>query len=60
MIDGRVLAVRQHGFLAGDMAVPRFVLDELQLLADSPDPGRRQRGREGTSTCCSACNGRPI
>ena len=47
VIDGRVLAVRQHGFLAGEMAVPRFVLDELQHLADSPDPARRQRGRRG-------------
>jgi uncharacterized protein YacL len=47
VVDGRVLAVRQHGFLPGDLAVPRLVLDELQHLADSPDPARRQRGRRG-------------
>jgi uncharacterized protein YacL len=47
VVDGRVLPVRQHGFLAGDLAVPHFVLDELQLLADSSDPARRQRGRRG-------------
>jgi uncharacterized protein YacL len=47
IVDGRVVAVRHTGFLGGDLAVPRFVLEELQQLADSADPARRQRGRRG-------------
>lgn len=47
IIDGRVQAVCATGFLSGCLVVPRFVLEELQKLADSGDPGRRERGRRG-------------
>lgn len=44
-IDGRLVATAGAGFLPGRLAVPRFVLDELQGIADAADPGRRRRGR---------------
>lgn len=47
LIDGRLPAICETGFLNGAMIVPRFVLDEVHLLADSPDPVRRERGRRG-------------
>jgi uncharacterized protein YacL len=47
VIDGRIVEVCLSGFVGGPLLVPRFVLDELQLLADSADPQRRQRGRRG-------------
>ncbi len=47
IIDGRVQAVCATGFLSGCLVVPRFVLDELQKLADSNDPIKRERGRHG-------------
>lgn len=47
IIDGRILDVVRTGFLEGPYYVPGFVLDELQYIADSPDPLRRQRGRRG-------------
>jgi uncharacterized protein YacL len=47
IIDGRIYDVARTGFLEGQIYVPNFVLDELQYIADSPDPLRRQRGRRG-------------
>lgn len=47
IIDGRVADVAQTGFISGILVVPRFVLDELQHIADSPDVLRRNRGRRG-------------
>jgi len=47
IIDGRIADVSQTGFIEGTMLVPRFVLNELQHIADSPDPLRRNRGRRG-------------
>ncbi len=44
-IDGRLIPLASSGFLPGVLAVPRFVLDELQGLADAADPNRRRRGR---------------
>ncbi len=49
IIDGRLSSVSQTGFLSTSLVVPRFVLDELQRLADSADPAKRERGREGLS-----------
>jgi len=46
-IDGRLRAVTTAGFLRGALLVPRFVLDELQGIADAADPTRRRRGRRG-------------
>lgn len=47
IIDGRIADVSQTGFIEGTMLVPRFVLNELQHIADSPDTLRRNRGRRG-------------
>lgn len=45
IIDGRIPAVCATGFLSSSLVVPRFVLDELQRLADSSDAQKRERGR---------------
>jgi uncharacterized protein YacL len=47
IIDGRIADISQTGFISGTMLVPRFVLNELQHIADSPDILRRNRGRRG-------------
>jgi uncharacterized protein YacL len=47
IVDGRVLDIVESGFLEGPLVVPRFVLRELQLIADSVDPMKRTRGRRG-------------
>lgn len=50
VIDGRLLDVTEAGFLHGTLLVPRFVLDELQGIADAADDTRRRRGRRGLET----------
>ncbi|MGH9712701.1 MAG: PIN/TRAM domain-containing protein [Candidatus Acidiferrales bacterium] len=47
IIDGRVADVADAQFLDGTVVIPQFVLRELQLVADSADPLKRQRGRRG-------------
>jgi len=47
IIDGRIADIANTGFLVGELLIPRFVLDELQHIADSADGMRRQRGRRG-------------
>jgi uncharacterized protein YacL len=47
IIDGRVADIAKTGFLPGTLLIPRFVLNELQYIADSADSLRRQRGRRG-------------
>ncbi len=47
IIDGRVADIYRSHFLSGRLVVPRFVLHELQRLADSEDDLKRQRGRRG-------------
>jgi uncharacterized protein YacL len=47
IIDGRVADVAETGFLLNTLLVPRFVLGELQQIADSADALRRNRGRRG-------------
>ena len=47
IIDGRLEGLAESGFLLVELAVPRFVIDELRRVADSSDPLRRQRGRAG-------------
>lgn len=49
LIDGRILDIAGTGFLEGMLMLPRFVLTELQGVADSSDPARRARGRKGLS-----------
>jgi uncharacterized protein YacL len=47
IIDGRISDIANTHFLSGKMILPRFVLKELQLIADSSDPLKRNRGRRG-------------
>lgn len=47
IIDGRILDISQTGFLRGRLLIPRFVLHELQHVADSADVLRRNRGKRG-------------
>ncbi len=47
IIDGRIADIAETHFLSGRLVLPRFVLKELQLIADSSDPLKRNRGRRG-------------
>jgi len=47
IIDGRIADIAETGFLEGALVIPQFVLRELQLVADSPDSMKRNRGRRG-------------
>jgi uncharacterized protein YacL len=47
IIDGRVADICQTDFLEGELIIPRFVLNELQAIADSSEPLKRNRGRRG-------------
>jgi uncharacterized protein YacL len=47
IIDGRIADVCETGFIDGTLVIPQFVLKELQLVADSPDSLKRNRGRRG-------------
>lgn len=47
IIDGRIADICDTGFMEGTLIVPRFVLDELQHIADSSDSMKRSRGRRG-------------
>ncbi len=47
LIDGRIVEMARLGFIQGEFVVPRFVLFELQSIADAPEPERRRRGRRG-------------
>ena len=54
IIDGRMGDVVATGFVEGDLIVPGFVLEELQSIADSAEPGRGLAGA-AASTPCTAC-----
>jgi uncharacterized protein YacL len=47
IIEGRIADICDSGFIEGNLIVPRFVLNELQLVADSSDSMKRLRGRRG-------------
>jgi len=47
VVDGRIAGLLESGFLEGIVLMPRFVLRELQQIADSNDPAKRARGRRG-------------
>jgi len=47
IIDGRIADICDTGFVDGELIVPRFVLNELQFIADSSDSMKRSRGRRG-------------
>ncbi len=47
IIDGRIADMAETGFIEGTLIVPKFILEELQYIADSPDDLRRSKGRRG-------------
>ena len=47
IIDGRIADIGETHFMSGKLVLPRFVLKELQLISDSSDPLKRNRGRRG-------------
>lgn len=47
IIDGRILDIVETNFIDGPFVIPNFVLREIQLISDSPDPIKRNRGRRG-------------
>lgn len=47
IIDGRIADIIEIGFIGGVFIIPQFILQELQHIADSPDPIRRSKGRRG-------------
>lgn len=47
IIDGRIAEIAEAGFIEGPLVIPQFVLVELQQVADSSDPLKRNRGRRG-------------
>ncbi|MEE8424736.1 MAG: TRAM domain-containing protein, partial [Elusimicrobiota bacterium] len=47
IIDGRIVDICETKFISGILVVPRFIINELQGLADSPDSMKRARGRRG-------------
>ncbi len=59
IIDGRIVDVVASGFLSGLLVVPRFVLGELQHIADDSHPGRRNRGRRGMDVLAVLQKDRP-
>jgi uncharacterized protein YacL len=47
LIDGRIAPICESKWMGHALLIPRFVLDELQAIADSPDPIRKEKGRKG-------------
>ncbi len=47
LIDGRIVGICASRFMGYALVIPRFVLDELHRIADSPDPQRQAKGRKG-------------
>lgn len=60
VIDGRFVQLAESGFLAGRIRVPRFVLGELQTLADSSDDAKRSRGRRGLDLLSTQAQDKPV
>ena len=58
LIDARIEAIAEAGFLEGPLLLPAFVLAELQRLADGGDPLRRARGRRGLEVAERLARGR--
>jgi uncharacterized protein YacL len=50
LIDGRIARLAHTGFLGTALVIPRFVVNQLQVVADSPDPHLQARGRRGLET----------
>lgn len=50
LIDGRIADLIELGFIKGTILIPRFILREIQYIADSPDPLRRAKGKRALET----------
>ena len=59
IIDGRIADIAETGFLDGVLVIPQFVLRELQLVADSADSMKRDRGRRGGHSGAGPKDGEP-
>jgi len=55
IIDGRISDIAETGFLDGVIVIPQFVLRELQMVADSADSMKRNRGPAWVGYFCNAC-----
>ena len=60
IIDGRIADISKTGFIQSALLIPNFVLFELQHIADSADPLRRNRGRRGLEVLALLQNESPI
>jgi uncharacterized protein YacL len=60
IIDGRIAELCATGFLSRSLIVPRFILGELQILADSRDALKRERGRRGLEILNQLKNSREV
>jgi uncharacterized protein YacL len=60
IVDGRILEIVESGFLEGPLVLPRFVLRELQLIADSVDAMKRTRGRRGLEVLAKLQESMPL
>jgi uncharacterized protein YacL len=60
IIDGRILDISKTGFIRSTLLVPNFILLELQHIADSADPMRRNRGRRGMEILAELQNDSPV
>ena len=60
IIDGRIVDIARTGFIPGTLVIPRFVLNELQYIADSAESLRRQRGRRGIEVLSDLQKERPL
>lgn len=60
IIDGRIVDIVRAGFIEGTLILPRFVLDEIHAIADSPDTLRRNRGRRGLDILNALTKGKEI
>ena len=47
IIDGRIADIAETGFLQGEIIIPKFIIQELQYIADSPDPARKNPRQKG-------------
>lgn len=47
LIDGRIVDIVKTGFIDGRIVIPRFIVQELQVLADNGENGKKQKGRRG-------------
>ena len=60
IIDGRIADIVQTGFIKGTLVIPRFILNELHLIADSSDSMRRTRGKRGLDMLTKIQKGKEI